>query len=126
MIHPWKMKSVPDLGYYLYKYVHYYHHKSYLPTPWNGLSLHPVEGFINVAVVLLYLPVAAYIPFHPFVIMALKYDIALSGAGVHDGFAKPGLGKAFHQIHHEYFDYNYGDNLIPFDKYFGTLKTIRE
>ncbi len=42
LIHPWRTKRVPDLGRWLYRYVHSFHHKSYLPTPWNGLSLHPV------------------------------------------------------------------------------------
>lgn len=44
MMHPWKTTFVPDLGKLLYRHVHALHHKSYNPTTWAGLSMHPLEG----------------------------------------------------------------------------------
>ena len=70
LLHPWYTKRIPDVGKLLYKHVHSFHHKSYLPTPWNGLSLHPVEGFLNLAPTYVYLLLLApLIPFHPVVFL---------------------------------------------------------
>ena len=61
MMHPWRVACVflslcsnslrhvtglPDVGKLLYRYVHSLHHKSYNPTAWSGISMHPVcHGF---------------------------------------------------------------------------------
>ena len=122
-MHPWKTKAIPDIGKIIYKYVHPFHHKGYIPTPINGLSLHPVEGFINNAYILGIQLIGHVMPFHPFVLFFYKNAIVLSAAGSHDGFDSPGEGNKFHQLHHELFDCNYGDTLLPMDLWLGTFKS---
>lgn len=108
----------------LYKWVHSVHHNSVNPSPWSSLSMHPVEH-------LLYFATAAYhllIPSNPVLVI---YQLHMAGFGAvvgHVGFDKVELtdekavdSHAFaHYLHHKYFEVNYGDGLIPFDKWFGT------
>ena len=42
-MHPWRTTNFPDVGQFLYTYVHSLHHKSYNPTAFSGTSMHPVE-----------------------------------------------------------------------------------
>ena len=109
---------------FLYKWVHSVHHNSVNPSPWSSLSMHPGEH-------LLYLGTAFYhliIPSNP--IIAL-YQLHYAGFGAipgHVGFDKIELGEngsidshAYaHYLHHKYFEVNYGDALIPLDRWFGT------
>ncbi len=109
----------------LYKYVHSVHHNSVNPSPFSSLSMHPVE-------LLLYLGMACWhliIPSNP--ILAL-YQLHRAGFGAipgHIGFDKIEVGAGsgldthayIHYLHHKYFEVNYGDGLIPFDKWFGTF-----
>ncbi len=108
----------------LYKWVHSVHHNSVNPSPWSSLSMHPVEH-------LLYFATAAYhllIPSHPVLVI---YQLHMAGFGAvvgHVGFDKLEVtdekaidSHAFaHYLHHKYFEVNYGDGLIPFDRWFGT------
>ena len=110
---------------FLYKHVHSVHHNSVNPSPFSSLSMHPVE-------LLLYLGMAFWhliIPSNP--ILAL-YQLHRAGFGAipgHIGFDKIEVGEnsgvdthAFiHYLHHKYFEVNYGDGLIPYDKWFGTF-----
>lgn len=49
-MHPWFAKNhkglIPDVGRFLYRYVHSLHHKSYNPTAFSGTNMHPVEAFM--------------------------------------------------------------------------------
>lgn len=110
---------------FLYKHVHSIHHNSVNPSPFSSLSMHPVE-------LLLYLGMALWhlvIPSNP--ILAL-YQLHRAGFGAipgHIGFHKIELGRDraidshayIHNLHHKYFEVNYGDGLVPFDKWFGTF-----
>jgi len=109
---------------FLYKWVHSVHHNSVNPSPWSSLSMHPVEH-------LLYLGTAFYhlvLPSNPILMI---YQLHYAGFGAipgHVGFDKVEVGadKAVdshayaHYLHHKYFEVNYGDALIPLDKWFGT------
>jgi sterol desaturase/sphingolipid hydroxylase (fatty acid hydroxylase superfamily) len=109
---------------FLYKRVHSVHHNSVNPSPWSSLSMHPVEH-------LLYFGTAFYhliIPSNP--VIAL-YQLHYAGFGAipgHVGFDKVEVGEngavdshAYaHYLHHKYFEVNYGDALIPLDRWFGT------
>jgi sterol desaturase/sphingolipid hydroxylase (fatty acid hydroxylase superfamily) len=108
----------------LYRWIHSVHHRSVNPSPWSSLSMHPVEHLLYFSTVLLHV----IIPSNP--ILAL-YQLHLAGFGAvvgHIGFDRIELGKdrAFvthtytHYLHHRYFEVNYGDGLVPFDKLFGT------
>lgn len=108
----------------LYRWVHSVHHNSVNPSPWSSLSMHPVEH-------LLYFATAAYhllIPSNPVLVI---YQLHMAGFGAvvgHVGFDKVEVtdekavdSHAFaHYLHHKYFEVNYGDGLIPFDRWFGT------
>jgi sterol desaturase/sphingolipid hydroxylase (fatty acid hydroxylase superfamily) len=109
----------------LYKWVHSVHHNSINPSPWSSLSMHPVEliGYLGVALWHL------VIPSNP--LLAL-YQLHFAGFGAipgHVGFDKVELTEGaavdshayIHYLHHKYFEVNYGDGLIPFDKWFGTF-----
>ena len=109
---------------FLYKWVHSVHHNSVNPSPWSSLSMHPVEHF-------LYLGTAFYhlvLPSNP---VLMLYQLHYAGFGAipgHVGFDKVEVGEdklvdshAYaHYLHHKYFEVNYGDALIPLDKWFGT------
>ena len=109
---------------FLYKWVHSVHHNSVNPSPWSSLSMHPVEH-------LLYFATVAYhfiLPSHPLLVI---YQLHFAGFGAvvgHIGFDKIEVTEdkgvdshAFtHYLHHKYFEVNYGDGLIPLDKWFGT------
>jgi len=108
----------------LYKYVHSVHHNSVNPSPWSSLSMHPVEGLLYHGVALWHL----VIPSNP--VLAL-FQLHLAGFGAingHIGFDKLEIteekavnSEAYaHYLHHKYFEVNYGDGLMPFDKWFGS------
>ena len=42
LMHPWRIPGIPDLGRWLYKNVHYLHHKDSNPSAWSGIAMHPV------------------------------------------------------------------------------------
>jgi sterol desaturase/sphingolipid hydroxylase (fatty acid hydroxylase superfamily) len=110
---------------FLYKHVHSVHHNSVNPSPYSSLSMHPVE-------LLLYLGMAFWhliIPSNP--LLAL-YQLHRAGFGAipgHIGFDRIEVGQEtgvdthayIHYLHHKYFEVNYGDGLVPFDKWFGTF-----
>jgi sterol desaturase/sphingolipid hydroxylase (fatty acid hydroxylase superfamily) len=108
----------------LYRHVHSIHHNSVNPSPWSSLSMHPVEHLLYFSSVLLHV----IIPSNP--VLAI-YQLHIAGLGAvvgHIGFDRIELGKdtgfathAYtHYLHHKYFEVNYGDGLVPFDKLLGT------
>ena len=109
----------------LYRTVHYLHHKNINPGPWSGISMHPVEHIIYFSVALLFW----IVPSHPLmVIFILQHAVLVANTG-HSGFedyvvkgkAKLPTGQFIHYLHHKYFECNYGSQMVPFDKWFGTL-----
>ena len=110
---------------WLYKTVHSLHHRSTNPGPWSGLSMHPLEHLVYYSAVAIHWVV----PSHP--IHALYNLVHLTMAPVpgHSGFEKVELGedRSFdtgclnHYLHHKYFEVNYADGAIPFDRWFGSF-----
>lgn len=109
---------------FLYKWVHSVHHNSVNPSPWSSLSMHPVEHLLYFSGSLLHL----VIPSNP--ILAI-YHLHFAGFGAvvgHVGFDRVEVtdetaipSHAFaHYLHHKYFEVNYADGLVPFDRWFGT------
>ncbi len=107
----------------LYKWVHSVHHNSINPSPWSSLSMHPVEHLMYFSDVLIHL----VLPSHP---LLMLYHLQVTGTGAvvgHIGFDKIEVGKTgfdahcyAHYLHHKYFEVNYADGLVPFDRLFGT------
>jgi len=110
---------------FLYKYVHALHHRNVNIGPWSGLSMHPVEHVIFLGSVLIHWIVAA----HPVHIMYHLQYLALTAATTHTGFEgllvkdrnRLALGTFHHQMHHRYFECNYGSPVVPWDKLFGSF-----
>ncbi len=109
---------------FLYKWVHSVHHNSVNPSPWSSLSMHPVEHLLYFATMFYHL----IIPSNPLIAL---YQLHYAGFGAipgHVGFDKVEVGKEghvdshsyAHYLHHKYFEVNYGDALIPLDRWFGT------
>ncbi len=108
----------------LYRWIHSVHHNAVNPSPWSSLSMHPGEHLIYWSGTLLHL----IIPSHP---LLLLYHFQLSATGAivgHIGFDKVETAEhsaitthAFaHYLHHKYFEVNYADGALPFDKWMGT------
>ena len=110
---------------FLYKHVHALHHRNINVGPWSGLSMHPVEHVIFLGSVMIHWIIAAH-PVH--ILFHLQY-YALTAATTHTGFEgvavkdenRLALGRFHHQMHHRYFECNYGSLEIPWDKFFGSF-----
>lgn len=107
----------------VYRHVHYLHHRNVSIEPWSGLSMHPVEHLIYLSLLLMFLVV----PAHPVHFLFMGYYLSLATATSHAGFenlvigGSPRLkiGAFFHQLHHRFFECNYGNQETPWDKWFG-------
>ena len=109
----------------LYKRVHALHHRNINLGPWSGMAMHPVEHLMYLGSVVIHL----IIPSHPLhVIFHLQFNVLISIFS-HTGFEglligdknRINLGYFFHQLHHRYFECNYGTDEMPWDKWFGTF-----
>jgi sterol desaturase/sphingolipid hydroxylase (fatty acid hydroxylase superfamily) len=110
---------------FLYRHVHYLHHRNINVGPWSGMSQHPIEQLIFLGSVFVHLLVGAH-PVH--ILFHLQYYF-LTAMTTHTGFqgllikdkSRIALGTFHHQMHHRYFECNYGSLEVPFDKWFGTF-----
>ena len=109
----------------LYRIAHSLHHRNINVGPWSGLSMHPVEHVLFFSSILIHLIVPGgivHILFH-------MQQQALTAATSHTGFEnllvkdkkQLALGTFHHQMHHRYFEVNYGNLEMPWDKWFGTF-----
>ncbi len=109
----------------LYRAVHSLHHRNVSIGPWSGISMHPVEHVIYFNSVILHFIVAS----HPVHMIFHLYVQALNPACSHSGYEgiviagknRFALGDFFHQLHHRYFECNYGTAEMPWDKWFGSF-----
>ncbi len=108
----------------LYKAGHYLHHKNINIGPWSGLAMHPIEHILYYSCILIHWVV----PSHPIHMILNAQHASFTPAQGHVGFehvmvgekGKIPAGSYFHQLHHRYFECNYGEPDIPFDLWFGT------
>ncbi|MGB0635740.1 MAG: sterol desaturase family protein, partial [Paracoccaceae bacterium] len=109
----------------LYKLVHSVHHRNINVGPWSGLSMHPIEHLIFLGSVLIHW----VIPANPVHILYHMQYFTLTAATTHAGFEgivvkdqnRLRLGTFHHQMHHRYFECNYGGLEVPWDKLFGSF-----
>ncbi len=109
----------------IYRTVHALHHRNTNPSPWSGLSMHPVEHILYFSAVTIHW----LIPSHPVHVMYNLLRQSIGPAPAHSGFEAIELtdrmtldtGALAHYLHHKYFEVNYGDGAIPFDRWFGTF-----
>ena len=108
----------------LYRLAHELHHRNVDVGPWSGISMHPVEHVIYFSGLFIWW----IVPADPIVLILTGFFYGLSPALSHSGFDKlmlsnqksMTLGLYFHQLHHQYFEVNYGQILTPVEKLYGT------
>ena len=110
---------------FLYRYVHSVHHNSVNPSPFSSLAMHPVEHLLYLGVMVWHL----IIPSNPMIALYQLHFASFGAIPGHVGFEKIEIGEEtaidshayIHYLHHRKFEVNYGDGLIPLDKWFGTF-----
>ena len=108
----------------LYKYVHAVHHRNVNVGPWSGISNHWYENILYFTTYFIHL----IVPSHPLHLLFHNMFQQVSPILSHSGFEKlivkeseaARSGDFFHQLHHRYFECNYGTSEIPFDRWVGT------
>ncbi|MGB0505969.1 MAG: sterol desaturase family protein, partial [Pikeienuella sp.] len=109
----------------LYRAAHAVHHRNVNVGPWSGMSMHPIEHLLYLASPIIHF----VLPTHPLhIIFHLQFNVLIAVI-THSGFEnllikdkkRMGLGYFFHQLHHRYFECNYGTDEMPWDKWFGTF-----
>jgi len=109
----------------LYRWVHSWHHKNINTGPWSGHAMHPVEHIFLYSDLAIYFLIASH-PIHV-IFNAMLHTVAgpTSHCGYHvvkfGRFFSLQLGDFMHQLHHRYFDCNYGTYETPWDKVFGSF-----
>lgn len=109
----------------LYRLAHALHHRNTNIGPWSGLSMHPVEHLMFFGSVLIHF----VLPTHPIHITFHLMFYGLLAVTTHTGFEgivsgnkkRLHLGNFHHQMHHRYFECNYGTLEVPWDKLFGSF-----
>lgn len=109
----------------LYRWVHSWHHKNVNTGPWSGHSMHPVEHIVLYADTLPYL----ILPSHPVHLIFNLMMHTIDGPVSHCGYEKlkvggnvaVQVGDFMHQLHHRFYDCNYGTYETPWDKIFGSF-----
>jgi len=110
---------------FLYTHVHSLHHRNINIGPWSGMSMHPVEHLLYLSTLLIH----CIVPSHP---IHLFFHVVYQGPGAamtHTGYEdllikdkrRLALGTFYHQLHHRYYECNYGNQEMPWDRWFGTF-----
>jgi sterol desaturase/sphingolipid hydroxylase (fatty acid hydroxylase superfamily) len=108
-----------------YRWFHSWHHKNINTGPWSGHAMHPIEHLFLYSDLAIYFIVASH-PIHV-IFNAMLHTVAgpTSHCGFHTvrltRFFSLQLGDFMHQLHHRYFDCNYGSYETPWDKLFGSF-----
>lgn len=109
----------------LYRTVHHLHHRNTNVTPWSGFSMHPVEHVLFMGSILIHF----IVPVHPLLLIFHLQYYALTAASTHTGYRGIKIGKNFvfpigtfhHQLHHRFYECNYGGLEIPMDQWTGNF-----
>lgn len=108
----------------LYRWFHALHHRNVNTGPWTGISMHPGEHLLYFSLPFVFLVV----PGSPFIATFCLVYLMISPSPSHSGFHRFRVGSRdvhggdiFHNLHHRYFEVNYGMLLLPMDKWFGTF-----
>ncbi len=110
---------------WLFKKVHHLHHRNVNVGPWSGLAMHPVEHILYYSGILIHF----VLPSHPIHVIFHMFALNLGAVLSHAGFDKVLVrnieaikaGSFHHQLHHRYFECNYGSEEIPMDRWFGSF-----
>jgi len=109
----------------LYRLAHALHHRNTNVGPWSGLSMHPVEHVIFFSSILIHFVLPSSLVHILFHMQHQSLTAATSHTGYEAMLIKDkkhlALGTFHHQMHHRYFDCNYGNLEMPWDKWFGSF-----
>lgn len=110
---------------FIYKHVHSLHHKNINIGPWSGIAMHPIEHTLYISSMCIHWLIASH-PLHViFHVVWLGPGAAMSHTGYENLLIKDkqrlALGTFYHQLHHRYFECNYGNQELPWDRWFGTF-----
>ncbi len=110
---------------FLYKRVHSLHHRNVNIGPWSGFSMHPAEHFLYLSSLCIHWIVPSDPILVFFHVIYLGPGAAMTHAGYEDLLIKDkrrlALGTFYHQLHHRYYECNYGNQEMPWDRWFGTF-----
>jgi lathosterol oxidase len=109
----------------LYRHVHSLHHRNVNIGPWSGFSMHPVEHLLYCSS----LCVHWVVPSDPILVIFHVLYLGPGAAMTHTGYEdllirdkrRLALGTFYHQLHHRYYECNYGNQEMPWDRWFGTF-----
>lgn len=109
---------------FLFRHVHYFHHRFVATSPYAAVALHPAELLLLQAASLVPL---FFIPFHAVSAAAVLLYILVFNICDHSGVrlvsALPWQPpSAFHDDHHAHFHVNFGQHLMIWDRLHGTLR----
>ena len=110
---------------FIYRHVHALHHRNVNVGPWSGMAMHPIEHLLYHSSLLIHF-VVPLSPIH------LVFGVVYNGPGAamtHTGYEdlllkdkrRLALGTFYHQLHHRYYECNYGNQEMPWDRWFGTF-----
>ncbi len=110
---------------FLYRHVHALHHRNVNVGPWSGISMHPVEHVLYFSSLAIHL----IVPSHPVHMIFHVIYLGPGAAMTHTGYEnlllrdkrRLALGTFYHQLHHRYYECNYGNQEMPWDRWFGTF-----
>jgi len=110
---------------FLYRHVHSLHHRNVNIGPWSGFAMHPVEHFFYLSSLCIHW----FVPTDPILVAFHVIYLAPGAAMTHTGYEdllikdkrRLALGTFYHQLHHRYYECNYGNQEMPWDRWFGTF-----
>ncbi|MFT5219069.1 MAG: lathosterol oxidase [Gammaproteobacteria bacterium] len=105
----------------LYRIAHALHHRNASTGPWSGISMHPIEHSIYLTSPFIHL----LVPSHPIHVLFHFFFLTLGAATSHTGYEgiiiagknRFRLGVFYHQLHHRFFECNYGNRECPIDQW---------
>jgi sterol desaturase/sphingolipid hydroxylase (fatty acid hydroxylase superfamily) len=108
----------------LFKRVHSLHHRMTNVGPWSGIAMHPVEHLMYFSSILIHF----IVPSSPIHVLYHFYLQGVNPAVTHSGYECVEVngksvfdtGNFFHQLHHRYYNCNYGTSELPLDRWFGS------
>jgi sterol desaturase/sphingolipid hydroxylase (fatty acid hydroxylase superfamily) len=113
----------------LFKWVHFGHHLSGVPTPWTSFAFDLPEAFIQA---FFFVGIVLIIPLHFFTLLAILLTMTVWSVWNHLGFeifpssfprhwlGKWLIGSTHHAIHHRQYTVHYGLYFTFWDKLLGT------
>lgn len=115
----------------IFNYVHLVHHQSTNPSPWAAYAFHPLEAFIEIGILFVFM---FTLPLHPTHVLIFFFFMIVYNVYGHlgyelypKGFSKSIVGRWIntsvnHNQHHQYFKGNYGLYFLFWDRMLGTIR----